>query len=88
MGGVLQVGDFTVGGFSKNGEGFSQIGRFLRFLEIFHRWGDISQVGGIPPFSDILPVFANFRNIGGEAHRTTKFLDRRRFEISKYVRVH
>ena len=30
----------------------------------------------------------NFRNISDEAHHTTKFLDRRRFEISKYVRVY
>ena len=43
--------------------------------------------GGIPPVDDILPVFVDFRSVSGEAHRTTKFLDRRRFEISKYVRV-
>ena len=76
-----------MGGFSKNGGGISQIGRFLRFWR-FSQMGGYFTGGGIPPFSDILPVFASFRNIGGEAHRTTKFLDRRRFENSKYVRVH
>ena len=33
------------------------------------------------------PAFVDFRNVSDEAHRTTKFLDKRRFKISKYVRV-
>ena len=86
MGGFYRWGISQVGGFLEMGEGFHIWGNFHVFGD-FYRWGDLSQVGGIPPFSHILPVFANFRKVGDEAHRTTKFLDRRRFRITNYVGV-
>ena len=45
-------------------------------------------MGDIPLFRDIFPVFVDFRNVSGEAHRTTKFLDRRRFQIAHYIEVY
>ena len=57
-------------------------------LESFYKWGNIPHMGDIPLFRDIFPVFVDFRNFNGEAHRTTKFLDRKRFEIANYIGVY